>query len=131
MKRATEKVQVVSQHRFSDAILCVLKRARLQPLTTLKEPCSALSSCWRSGRCSAVAALIGFPWTYLTNDVSLRYRMCMWAAATGVRIAGVRVHTVGLEKIDPSRNYIFMSNHISTLTADHAAAGSRDEPPSW
>jgi len=29
--------------------------------------------------------------------------------------AGVRVHTVGLEKIDPSRNYIFMSNHISNL----------------
>jgi 1-acyl-sn-glycerol-3-phosphate acyltransferase len=62
-----------------------------------------------------IAALIGFPWTYLTNDVSLLYRMCMWAAGAGVRIAGVRVQTVGLEKIDPSRNYIFMSNHISNL----------------
>src|SRR6202161_1620696 len=36
----------------------------------------------------------------------------MW---TGVRIAGVKVRTVGLEKIDPARNYIFMSNHISNL----------------
>ena len=61
------------------------------------------------------AALVGFPWTYITNDVSFLYRMCMWAAFTGVRIAGVRVQTVGLEKIDPSRNYIFMSNHISNL----------------
>ena len=61
------------------------------------------------------AALVGFPWTYITNDVSFLYRMCMWAAFTGVRIAGVRVQTVGREKIDPSRNYIFMSNHISNL----------------
>ena len=62
-----------------------------------------------------LAALVGFPWTYITNDVGFLYRMCMWAAFTGVRIAGVRVQTVGLEKIDPSRNYIFMSNHISNL----------------
>src|SRR5271169_2274577 len=61
------------------------------------------------------AALVGFPWTYLTKDISFLYDTCMWAAFTGVRIAGVRVQTVGLEKIDPSRNYIFMSNHISNL----------------
>jgi 1-acyl-sn-glycerol-3-phosphate acyltransferase len=62
-----------------------------------------------------VATLLGFPWTYLRNDCSFLYRMCMWVAGTGVRIAGVRVRTVGLEKIDPSRTYIFMSNHISNL----------------
>lgn len=62
-----------------------------------------------------VAAFIGFPWTYLTKDVSLLYRMCMWGAWTGVRIAGVKVKVVGLEKIDPGRTYIFMSNHISNL----------------
>ena len=61
------------------------------------------------------AALIGFPWTYLTNDVSFFYRCCMWGAWTGVRIAGVRVQTIGLDRIDPSRAYIFMSNHTSTL----------------
>jgi 1-acyl-sn-glycerol-3-phosphate acyltransferase len=61
------------------------------------------------------AALIGIPWTYLTKDVGLLYRMCMAGAFAGVRIAGVKVKTVGLEKLDPARNYIFMSNHISNL----------------
>ena len=62
-----------------------------------------------------IAVLLGFPWTYLTKDITFLYRTCMWAAWTGVRIAGVRVQTLGLEKIDPARTYIFMSNHISNL----------------
>jgi 1-acyl-sn-glycerol-3-phosphate acyltransferase len=62
-----------------------------------------------------IAALTGIPWTYLTKDVSFLYRTCMWGAITGVRLAGVRVRTIGLEKIDPARTYIFMSNHISNL----------------
>jgi 1-acyl-sn-glycerol-3-phosphate acyltransferase len=61
------------------------------------------------------AALTGIPWTYLTKDITFLYRSCMWAAFTGVRIAGVKVRTIGLEKIDPARTYIFMSNHISNL----------------
>src|SRR5208337_3462076 len=61
------------------------------------------------------AALLGFPWTYLTKDINFLYRTCMWAAFTGVRIAGVKVRTLGLEKIDPARTYVFMSNHISNL----------------
>ena len=62
-----------------------------------------------------LAALLGFPWTYLTKDITFLYRTCMWAAFTGVRIAGVKVRTLGLDKIDPARTYIFMSNHISNL----------------
>src|SRR5208337_4710055 len=62
-----------------------------------------------------VAALVGFPWTYLTKDIEFLYRLCMSAVRMGVRIAGVKVRTLGLEKIDPARNYIFMSNHISNL----------------
>ena len=61
------------------------------------------------------AAIFGFPWTYLTKDISFLYNTCMWVAWTGVRIAGVKVRTIGLEKIDPARTYIFMSNHISNL----------------
>ena len=61
------------------------------------------------------AALIGIPWTYLTKDITFLYKSCMWAAFTGVRIAGVKVQVLGLEKIDPARTYIFMSNHISNL----------------
>jgi 1-acyl-sn-glycerol-3-phosphate acyltransferase len=61
------------------------------------------------------AALLGIPWTYLTKDITFLYRTCMSAMWTGVRIAGVKVQTVGLDKIDPARCYIFMSNHISNL----------------
>jgi 1-acyl-sn-glycerol-3-phosphate acyltransferase len=41
--------------------------------------------------------------------------MGMWGAWTGVRIAGVKVRVIGLEKLDPARNYIFMSNHVSNI----------------
>ena len=59
--------------------------------------------------------LICFPWTFLTGDVRFLYRIGMWVAFTGVRIAGVKVRTVGLEQIDPARTYIFMSNHVSNI----------------
>ena len=59
--------------------------------------------------------LFCFPWTLITGNVNLLYRVGMWAAITGVRLAGIRIHTVGLEKLDRSRTYIFMSNHVSNL----------------
>ena len=62
-----------------------------------------------------VAALLGIPWTYLTKDITFLYWGSMRAAYWGVRIAGVKVNVVGLEKIDSARTYIFMSNHISNL----------------
>jgi 1-acyl-sn-glycerol-3-phosphate acyltransferase len=61
------------------------------------------------------AALIGFPWTLLTGDVSFLYRMTMWGAWTGVRLAGIQVKAVGLDEFDPARTYIFMSNHVSNV----------------
>lgn len=62
-----------------------------------------------------IAALIGFPWTFISGDIRLLYRMFMIGAFSGVRLAGVKVQTVGLDKLDPSRTYIFMSNHVSNL----------------
>jgi 1-acyl-sn-glycerol-3-phosphate acyltransferase len=62
-----------------------------------------------------VAALIGFPWTFISGDVSFLYRIFMFGAWNGVRLTGVRVETVGLDKLDPGRTYIFMSNHVSNL----------------
>jgi 1-acyl-sn-glycerol-3-phosphate acyltransferase len=61
------------------------------------------------------AALLGFPWTILTGDVSFLYRMGMWGAWTGIRLAGIRVQTLGLNKLDPARTYLFMSNHVSNV----------------
>jgi 1-acyl-sn-glycerol-3-phosphate acyltransferase len=62
-----------------------------------------------------VAALIGFPWTLITGDVRLLYRMFNWGAFTGVRLAGVRIEVVGRDRFDHSRSYIFMTNHTSNL----------------
>src|SRR5262249_365773 len=61
------------------------------------------------------AAIIAFPWTLLTGDIRFLYRIGMWGAWTGVRLAGVCVQTEGLDRIDRCRNYIFMSNHVSNL----------------
>ncbi len=62
-----------------------------------------------------VAAIIGFPWTFITGDIRLLYRMFMWGAWCGVRITGVRVQSIGLDRLDPAQSYIFMSNHVSNL----------------
>ncbi len=67
------------------------------------------------GLAAPVAALIGFPWTFITGDVRLLYRMFMFGAFNGVRLIGLRVQAVGLDKLDPARTYIFMSNHVSNL----------------
>ena len=60
-------------------------------------------------------ALFCFPWTFLAGNINMLYRIGMWAAITGVRLTGIRIQTVGLEKLDISRTYIFMSNHVSNL----------------
>jgi len=67
------------------------------------------------GLAAPFAALIGFPWTFITGDIRLLYRMFMIGCVSGVRLTGVRVQTVGLDKLDPARTYIFMSNHVSNL----------------
>src|ERR1035438_10330572 len=67
------------------------------------------------GLAAPVAALIGFPWTFITGDIRLLYRMFMFGAFNGVRLTGGRVQTVGLDQLDPARTYIFMSNHVSNL----------------
>src|SRR5579863_9341571 len=62
-----------------------------------------------------LAAIVGFPWTFLTGDIRFLYRMFNWGAYAGVWLTGVRVEIVGLDKIDTSRSYIFMTNHVSNL----------------
>jgi len=60
-------------------------------------------------------ALWGFPWTLISRRVDALYRSAMWIALTGTRIAGVTWRRIGYEQLDLSRNYIFMSNHVSNL----------------
>ena len=67
------------------------------------------------GLAAPVAALIGFPWTFISGDISLLYSMFMWGAWNGVVLAGVRVETIGLDQLDAAGTYIFMSNHVSNL----------------
>ena len=62
-----------------------------------------------------VVALIFFPEALITGNILPLYRAGIWAAWTGVRIAGVRVQIVGRERLDPKRTYVFMSNHASML----------------
>jgi 1-acyl-sn-glycerol-3-phosphate acyltransferase len=62
-----------------------------------------------------LAALIGFPASFIMGDVRLLYRLFIWGAWTGVWITGVRVETVGLDQFDHSRSYIFMTNHVSNI----------------
>jgi 1-acyl-sn-glycerol-3-phosphate acyltransferase len=62
-----------------------------------------------------IAAIFLFPWTFLVGNINVLYRVSMWGAWNAVRLAGVRVRAVGLEKLDPARSYIFMSNHTSNI----------------
>src|SRR5947209_5178792 len=61
------------------------------------------------------ATFIAIPWTLMVGNVNFLYKVAMWAAFNGVRLAGVRVVTEGLERIDPRRTYVYMSNHVSNI----------------
>jgi len=65
--------------------------------------------------CSIPAALVGFPALYLTGRVDLLWKLSLWASSVGYRAAGVRVRSVGHERLEDGRAYLFMSNHVSNL----------------
>src|SRR3954462_12230041 len=62
-----------------------------------------------------IAALVTFPWILITGDIRPLYKIGMWGARIGVRLAGVRVRMIGVEQLDPSRTYVFISNHVSNI----------------
>jgi 1-acyl-sn-glycerol-3-phosphate acyltransferase len=62
-----------------------------------------------------ILALVFFPGVLMTGDILPLYRAGIWGAWKGIRIAGVKVQTVGLDHLDPKQTYIFMANHVSTL----------------
>jgi len=62
-----------------------------------------------------LAALLTFPWTFLTGNADFLFRTAMWLAWTGVRLTGVRVEVEGRDRFDPALTYIYMCNHTSNL----------------
>jgi 1-acyl-sn-glycerol-3-phosphate acyltransferase len=61
------------------------------------------------------AALIGFTAALFMPDIRVLYFLFSRGASIGVWLTGVRVQTVGLDQLDRSRSYIFMTNHVSNL----------------
>lgn len=64
---------------------------------------------------SIPAAVIGFPALYVTGSIDLLWKLSLWAAGAGYRLAGIRVRSVGRERLEEGRAYLFMSNHVSNL----------------
>jgi 1-acyl-sn-glycerol-3-phosphate acyltransferase len=62
-----------------------------------------------------IAGILGIPWTILTGDVSLLYKLGMWIANAGVRAAGIKIIVTGREHVPTGRSCIFMCNHVSNL----------------
>lgn len=62
-----------------------------------------------------LAALIAFPWTFLTRRADFLYRIGIRGARAAVWLTGVRVKIEGRERLDKSKSYIFMCNHVSNL----------------
>jgi len=67
------------------------------------------------GIAAVLVGLIGITWALLSRKIDLLYRMGVRVGWIGVRLVGVNVQVVGLEKLDWHRPYIFMCNHASNL----------------
>jgi 1-acyl-sn-glycerol-3-phosphate acyltransferase len=60
------------------------------------------------------AALFVFPWTLITRDTRLLFRVGFWITRTGLPLVGVRVVVNGMERL-PRGASIVMANHSSNL----------------
>jgi len=61
------------------------------------------------------SALLFIPWCWLTGDVGPLYRATRFMLSSSCRLAGVRFHTVGRDRIPRNRPCIFVANHVSNL----------------
>ena len=60
-------------------------------------------------------AIIFYSWTLVTGNIMPLYKVAMWIARTGIRLAGIRVEVEGLERVPAGTACIFMANHVSNL----------------
>ena len=63
------------------------------------------------------AALVVFPWTLITRDTRLLFRVGFWITRAGLPLVGVRVVVKGFERF-PHGASIVMANHSSNLDPD-------------
>lgn len=61
------------------------------------------------------AALIAFPWTFISGKIDFLYWLAMKIVRSGLRVIGVETKVVGMHNVDPAGTYIFMSNHVSNM----------------
>lgn len=54
-------------------------------------------------------------YSFITRSVDVMYRIATSLGITGVKLAGIKVETRGLDRLGPGCNYIFLSNHVSNL----------------
>jgi 1-acyl-sn-glycerol-3-phosphate acyltransferase len=62
-----------------------------------------------------LAAIVGFPWTIISRKIDFLYNTAMKIARAGVRLSGVKVEIVGLDRFDNQGTYIYMCNHVSNI----------------
>ena len=74
---------------------------------------AALLAFW--GVAALPVALVGFTWTLITGNPEFLYRLGTGVGLLGVRLVGVKVEVMGLDRLDPHRTYVFMCNHVSNL----------------
>lgn len=60
-------------------------------------------------------ALVGISWRMITGNIMPLYRGAMWVVRTGLRVGGIRLEVVGLERVPAGLACIFMANHVSNL----------------
>ncbi len=65
--------------------------------------------------CAIATALIGFPVLFFTGRIDMLWNLSMWSAGVGPRLVGIRVRSVGRERLESGRAYLYMPNHVSNL----------------
>jgi 1-acyl-sn-glycerol-3-phosphate acyltransferase len=61
------------------------------------------------------SALLFIPWCWITGDVLPLFKATRFILSSSCRLAGMRIHAEGLDRIPRDRACIFMSNHVSNL----------------
>jgi len=63
--------------------------------------------------------------SWLMRWPNLIFRLALPVSRFGLWASGVRIRVIGAERLDPSRNYLFMPNHISNVDPPVVVAALR------